>query len=425
MPSVSRFVASAILLACVVTGCDNAVRESEVSVKRPRPVVTRALVNRASPSSAFVAASVASWKTEEIGFEVGGRVEWVTEKNATIEGRVTSPQGQLLVPGAPIARLDPESYQLDFEIAKAELSRAEQQVVATTISLEKTIPAQLRAAQSDQRLAEIEVSRSRRLIQTNAISQSELDADEAELATAVSQVEQLVAQLRSTEADLVADRLGVEQAKQSLRDAERNLENCTLYSSFRGQIADVAVVPGSVVSSGTPIATIQMMDPIKIEFEVSASDSRLLAREQELPFVATDENGAKQRLRGLIYQIDPVADPSTRTFTVTLLAMNEEVRTSTAGGAESLAVIEKAWRTDLEFLPGSQPGSNFVLAESIESDGQGNYVWRIDGYKQGEMLPENRQFKVSKLPVRPVGQPIPFLGEFLFQRVEVADPSYD
>ncbi|MEO0531580.1 MAG: HlyD family efflux transporter periplasmic adaptor subunit [Planctomycetota bacterium] len=415
-----------VALLAFAIGCGAPEAGDLLEAKRPRPVSTRMLEVRLSPSSAFVAASVASWKTEEIGFEVSGRVEWVTEKNAAIEGRIEAADGQLMVEGSPVARIDPESYELGFEIAKAELARAEQQVVATQINLERTVPAQLRAADSDRRLAEIEVVRSRRLVQTNAVSQSELDGDEAELATAISQVEQLTAQLRSTEADLVADRLAVEQARQSLRDAERDLENCVLYSSFRGQIAEVTVVPGSVVSSGAPVVTIQMMDPIKIAFEVSGKDSRLLAQRQQLPFVLTGPDGTKETREALVYQIDPVADPATRTFTVTLLAMNETVTDNgPEGESQGTPVIEKAWRTDLDFLPGAAPGRDFVIAESIERDDQGTFVWQIDNVTVGQVLPSDRLLRVSKLRVSPEGPPVPFLGEFFFQAVRVDDSQYD
>ncbi|MEM6654579.1 MAG: HlyD family efflux transporter periplasmic adaptor subunit [Planctomycetota bacterium] len=424
MIRVSSVLLFASIVCCTAIGCGGGGADAPV-VKRPRPVATQTLVARSAPSTALVAASVASWKTEQIGFEVGGRVEWVTEKNASIEGQVVAPNGETLVEGTPIARLDDEPYQLDYEIAKADLSRAEQQVESTTISVEKTLPARLRAAEADRKLAEIEVTRSRRLVQTNAIAQSELDADEAEYASAFSQVEQLIAEIRSTEADLVADRLKVAQAQQSLRDAERNLENCTLYSSFRGQIADVAVVPGSVVTNGSEVATIQMMNPIKIEFEVSASESRRLARRQQLRFFATNEQGEPQPMEALIYQIDPVADQETRTFTVELLSMNEPISGAGSGDGGTTAIIEKAWRTDLDFLPGAEPGSNFVIAESIESDDQGDYIWRIDNYRRGDVLPESRVLSVGRLPVRRVGQPIPFLGEFMFQQFEFSDAAYD
>ena len=413
-----------IFTSLISVGCDTSDSDSVVRAKRPRPVSTKVLRKQSPPSSALVAASVASWKTQEIGFEVSGRVEWVSEINAMIEGRLKTADGAILVDGSPVARIDPERYELSYEIAKADLQRAEQQVIATQIRIEKTIPAQLRAAEADRQVAAIEVDRNRRLVLTNAVSQSELDSYEAELATAVSQVEQLNAELRSVEADLVADKLGVEQAKQSLRDAERDLENCVLYSSFRGQIADTAVVPGSVVSSGAPVATIQMMDPIKIEFEVSANDSRLIGRKQDLPIVITRADGSSETRRALIYQIDPVADPATRTFTVTLLVLNEPVTDHTNLESPSTPVIERAWRTDLNFLPIEAPSANYVVVDSIEQDQQGYYVWRIDNFRQGEPIPDNRRFKVSKMRVRPIGPIIPFLSEFFFQPIELLDETY-
>ena len=230
----------------------------------------------------MVSASVGSWKTEQIGFEVGGRIEWVAEPNTDIEGRVVDAEDKLLVPGTPVARIDNERYRLQVETAKAEVDRATQNVAAALIELEKSMPSQMRAAEAEKKLAQSEYERSQRLFEQNAGAASDVDRDEANYQTAVSRIEQLRAATKAKEAEIRSLKLQVEKAQQALRDAERSLEDCTLYSSFRGQIAQVSVVPGSVVSTGQPVATIQMMDPIKIEVEVSAEDSRRLRRRQRL-----------------------------------------------------------------------------------------------------------------------------------------------
>jgi multidrug resistance efflux pump len=100
-------------------------------------------------------------------------------------------------------------------------------------------------------------------------------------------VKELEALGKSKQAEIESLKSAVLQANQSLRDAQRNLEDCTLYSSFRGQVAEVSVVPGSVVKAGEPVVTLQMMDPIKIEMEVSAQQSRRLRRTDVHPVHVT------------------------------------------------------------------------------------------------------------------------------------------
>ncbi|MEM7811280.1 MAG: HlyD family efflux transporter periplasmic adaptor subunit [Planctomycetota bacterium] len=417
--------AAALVVVIGFAGCGSGGDDEVAETKRPRPVAVEMLTARPTPQGGRVAASVASWKTEDLGFEVGGRVEWVAEKNVLVRGRVETADGELIQEGDPIARIDDEAYRLAFESAKAELARSEQSVVATKIDLEKGVPARLRAAEADLRLAEYDVSRVRRLAAQNAATQADLDEYEAKLETASAEVERIKAEQATTEADLVAAKLAVLQAEQARRDAERDLENCVLYSSFDGQIADTFEVPGSVVANGTPIVTLQMMNPIKIEFEVSAEKSRELADRQVLPVYITSPKEGLVRDQGLVFTIDQVADTSLRTFTVTLLVTNPALTDSDAAGGPNVPTVERAWRTDLDFLPGAKPGDAYVVDKAIRSDASGEYVFKIDSIAQGEPLPADKRLSVSRVAVAPTGTPVPFLGDLFFQKVGFPDADFD
>ena len=264
-------------------GC--AEQEPQEIQKAPRPVKVQTLTLDATPGAIEVAASAASWKTEQIGFEVSGRIKWVIEPNENIEGRIvdSKDEGKILIEGTKIAEIDDERYRLQVESAKRDVEKAEESVEAAEIELELSIPAQIRAAEAELRLAKIELERSQRLVNQKAGAQADVDRDLASKETATAKIEQLRAQQKAKGAELRSLNSQVKRANQALRDAERNLEDCTLYSSFHGQIAEVHVVPGSLVAQGNPAATVQMMDPIKIELEVSAEDSRRLSNRQRIP----------------------------------------------------------------------------------------------------------------------------------------------
>ena len=116
----------------------------------------------------------------------------------------------------------------------------------------------------------------------NAASESELDQAVNLVQTRKARVASLEATEKQTRAELKAALAQIKSAQQAVRDATRDLEHTTLYASYRGQISDVHVVPGSVVSPGSPVVTLQMMDPIKIEVEVSADKSRELRQRQRV-----------------------------------------------------------------------------------------------------------------------------------------------
>ena len=420
------FIHVLFCLVVLISGCGPNGDDASANGKKPRPVEVRSLYLDLPPTSAMVSASVASWKTEEIGFEVGGRIEWVAEPNTDIEGRVVDAEGELLVDGTPIARVESERYELQVAIAKAEVDRATQSVTAALIELNRSIPSQLKAAEAEKKLAETEFRRSQRLFRQNAGAQSDVDRDEANYQTALARIEQLKATERAKDEEIRSLKLQVEKANQAFRDAERNLKDCTLYSSFRGQIAEVSVVPGSVVTAGQPVANIQMMDPIKIELEVSADDAHRLRKRQRIAVRVPNGDGVVQQHDGFLYLIDPVADPLTRTYTITLLMLNKKTGSDLPPSAsDEIPITDQTWPLDFSFLPGSEEGATYAAEEAIHQDDEGFFLWRINNVKKHESLPNDGLLDVSKLRVNLGESKLPFLGNWVFQQVIIMDDTFD
>ena len=306
----------------LLMGCKQAVVEAPKE-KPPRPVEVTVLAMQTQQDRQIISASAASWKSEDIAFEVNGRIEWVAEPNTNVEGRIVNKAGEVVIAGDPIARIESKVYRLQLEKAQAELSKAKQSVVATETEIRESFPAQLKAAQADLDLAKIDRDRRVQLVQRNAGAQADVDKAEASLQNALSKIEQIKSSLKSKESELISLNLQVEIAQQGIAESQRDLDNCVLYSSFRGQISEVSVVPGSFAAAGNSVASVQMMNPIKVEFEISAEDSRRLRNRQNVSVLRKLENGETEAVDGYLYLIDPVADPQTRTFTATVLVKNQ------------------------------------------------------------------------------------------------------
>lgn len=418
-----RVLASALFCCLVLGGCGG--HEEDIPERRPRPVLVNQLKKQNPPHASLVSASVGSWKTEQIGFEVGGRVEFVVEPSTKIEGRIYDKEGELILEGTPIGRLESERYQLQVARAQAEVTRAEQNLLAGQTELEENLPAQIASATASRDLAKTEFERSEQLFARNAGSQSEVERDRANYDSAEAQLRQLDAATKAKAAEIVSLRNGVLQAKQNLRDAQRDLEDCTLYSSYGGQIADISVVPGSVVAAGQAVATLQMMNPIKVELEVSAEDSRRLQQRERLPVIVTLPDGTQATHEGYLYLIDPVADSLTRTFTVTLLVMNQKLADSAVDGR--VATTSDIWRLDYKFLPSPDKNLLFVEEKALLEDADGAYLWMITNMMIGEEDRPNNDplLKVRKLRVTPGDLKIPFLGNWVFQQVDINDTNFD
>ena len=145
-------VYAVLLVSFGLMGCDRA--EQVIPERRPRPVIVTELKQQPPPHASMVSASVGSWKTEEIGFEVGGRIEYVVEPNTEIEGRILDKDGNLITEGIPIGQLESERYSLQVAKAKADVVRADQNLQVALTEFHENIPAQIAAANRHSRLSQ-------------------------------------------------------------------------------------------------------------------------------------------------------------------------------------------------------------------------------------------------------------------------------
>jgi len=415
-----------LLLALLFTGLAGCTPEPEVyPPKPPRPVTTMVLREAAPDSLNMASGSVRSWKIEAMGLEVPGRIEWVLEPGRNVFGLVKDVSGTVISPGTPLAQIDPDRYEVAVESAAAALEVAKLDQEVASIRQQESIPADIQSAESDLDLAKIEFARSRKLQNQNAISESEYDVAANRLLNAKNRLTSLQSLLKQSAAEVKSALAKIKKAEQALRDAERDLENTTLYAAYRGQVSAVDVVPGSVVAAGAPVLTLQMMDPIKVEIEVSAEQSRQLQRRQQVPVTFVTADGETRVARALVYVVDPSADPATRTFTVTLLILNEQSRpelpASVAGA--SVARTQDVWPLDIRSIIVTDQETElelpddafFVEEDAIETSTEGSFVWLMTNVQKGDPIPE--VVLLTRRPVELLDLRIPYLGNWVFRHV--------
>ena len=168
---------------------------------------------------------------------------------------------------------------------------------AVLVKLDTSVEeAQLRSAVADASLARLNLSRARKLRQGGSTSPADLDAAEA----------------RAEQADATVANLRAVIAKKTVR------------ASFDGRISIRQVELGQVLAAGTPIASLQAVDPIHADFW--------------LPQQALAELRAGQRTRlrtdafpdgkweGDVTTINPEVDPATRNVRVRATFPNRDGR---------------------------------------------------------------------------------------------------
>ncbi|WP_231753152.1 efflux RND transporter periplasmic adaptor subunit [Rosistilla carotiformis] len=393
----------------------------ELESKPPLPVSLLTL-SKAIPSSSYTGSgSVKAWKTEQIGFEVAGRVEWVLEPGKDVDGRMVDPDGKLIQAGTPLAQLESSRYEIAVESAEANLEVAELRKEGIEIRLKEALPAELDAERANLKLAELEFSRIETLQKQNAASLSEFDQARNEVQARQASLSSLLASEKQTGAEFKSAAAEIRRAQQALRDARRDLDNTTLYGSYQGQISEVMVVPGSVVSAGSPVLTLQMTSPIKVEVELSSRQSRLMRKRRHLPvsFLLPDGNPRVQN--AFVYRIAPSADPTTRTFAMSLLMLNEKIHDlpDESPGSATVARSEDLWPLKLKQMMVTSPGVLLVEEKSILRDDQGPFIYQVTNAKLRDVLPtvlKVRQRRIVEHDLR-----VPFLGNWTFRSIAFVD----
>ncbi len=147
--------------------------------------------------------------------------------------------------------------------------------------------------------------------------EAQLQAAEAEAALArlaLERAESLRRAEATSQADLDAARARARQAEATVAGLQATIAKKTIRAPFDGRVAIRQVELGQVVSPGTPIASLQSVDPIHVEFWLPQQALADLAEGQQVE-VRTDTFPA-ERWAGRITTINPEVDVATRNVKV-------------------------------------------------------------------------------------------------------------
>lgn len=153
------------------------------------------------------------------------------------------------------------------------------------------LQAQLNRNKAQEELLTDDVYRKLKLLEIRAISQEEYDA--------------------------AGNQLKIVQAEKQLIEAQ--IAKTEIYAPFSGKIGLRSVSPGNFVVNNTVIATLQQLDPVKIEFDVPEKYSALIREGMQVNFNLENMDST---FTGKIYAVESSINPDTRTLTVRALSSN-------------------------------------------------------------------------------------------------------
>jgi membrane fusion protein (multidrug efflux system) len=270
--------------------------------------------------------------------------------------------------------------EIKFEAGS--LVKAGDELAQLDIEIEE---AQLRAAEAAAGLARISFNRAKELIVSRSISQADLDSADANLKQADAQVDNTKAVI----------------AKKIVR------------APFAGKLGIRRISTGQFLEKGSPVVSLQSLDPVYVEF--SLPQQRLGELAEGLKVAVSSDAYPGQQFEGKITAINPEIDQATRNVRVQATLANGDGRLR-PGMFVSVDMILARSEKAL-FIPASAvlnaPFGNsvFVIEEGQASpDGkkplvaqqrfvrlgarQGDFIVATEGVKAGERIVSTGVFKL-------------------------------
>jgi membrane fusion protein (multidrug efflux system) len=312
----ARFLLALMALAaCNKTSAEPATR---ADVQRPPEKVETAKVEaRPMPKKLVLTGSLTPNKTSDLAANAAGKV---------VEVKVD--RGSLVENGQILVRLDARSAALSSEEATANLKVAEEQ----------------------QRQAQIECARSKKLLDTGAISQAEYDRTSSQCTTSTSS------------AAAAAARLDM---------AQKSLSDSYIRAPFAGLIAERYVEVGEYVLAQTKVATLLQIDPLRIELNVPEEDVPLVKLEQKVDFSVSSY--ADQTFTGTVAYMGPALRGNSRDLLVDALVQNGDHRLRPGMFATA--------RLDLGMVPVA-----VIPKAAVRDDGTVHHVFAVTDGPQGKQV---------------------------------------
>lgn len=224
--------------------------------------------------------------------------------------KVSVTVGDAIVLGQPLFELDNDKAQLSTESAQLayQLSNENNRYIQDKIAeMQLTV----QNAKDKLRVDESIYNRNTKIKDQGGIS--EVDFERVELAYKSSKLAYETAQNRLNQLRI---QLKNEQSKNriNVRLSEKSQSDFTVKSAFSGQLFDVLVKEGALVSPQTPLAVIGKANSFLLELEVDENDMVQVAVGQKV--LVTMDSYKGQVFEAEVNKIYPIMDERSRTFKI-------------------------------------------------------------------------------------------------------------
>lgn len=297
-----------------------------------------------------------------VSAKVGGRVE----KIYVDEGSYVN-QGQILL------ELEKKELKAGVEQAKAAVALAESRLQLALSGARKQerklVENAVEQAKKGFETAESNFNRMKSLYEEGVVSKQQFEMVELNYKVAKEQYDSAKQQLSlveegAREEDINAAKAGVDQAKAALKLAETMLENAIVYAPISGEISMRSPEIGELIGPGIPLFTI--VDNRKVYVEITVNEKNIKDVKKGAKAIVEVDSVGEKKFIGEVKEINPAADPLTRSFKVKVYVPNPE-RILKAGTFARVS-IETHIYNDVILIP----------RETVQLRGKRNVVFKIE-----------------------------------------------
>jgi RND family efflux transporter MFP subunit len=279
--------ASLALLALLFSSCTSKEEKTAKSEKKEfaLPVQIGKVVYRDISDEVRAVGNIQAEQRVTITSEIRGKI-----------ARIAVEEGMRVKTGDLIAQIDSREYELTLEKFRADLSGSQNEYKKAQGGLrpedKERLDAQTRAAQSSLDLAQIELKRTKKLVEEKVVSQSALDSAEDKVRQAqegliASQAEQTAGMTSRTE-DIEKLESEMQAIRKQVAVAELNLSKVNIVAPFEGVIIAKEIERGAIADSGMVIVRMIGSSRLKAVLEMPQSYRNKLKEIKTAQFYAKE-----------------------------------------------------------------------------------------------------------------------------------------
>jgi len=256
-----------------------------------------------------------------------------TDVAPTVGGRVVSigvDLGSYVQRGQVIAQLDAGDAQLRLEQSRAALQQAESAVRQAEARIGLTSGqrfdparvAEVQAAKAAYDLAEKNLARFEKLLESGDVSRSSYDQQKAQRDQLREQYQAQLTQANQSYAAVQTARAASQAARVQVSQAEKGIRDVTVVAPISGYVADRPADVGEFVSTSSKVATIVRTNPLRVRIDIPEQAISTIRPGQSVSVSVSTY--ADRAFAGRVARVSPNVSSTSRTLTVEAEVENGE-----------------------------------------------------------------------------------------------------